>query len=153
MIQVQYMKPFYTKVHGNMLRLVFAYQYFSIIKEGEVYHFVPTEGKEMIVNLNTFQIENLSEIFVFQRGNRYIRLPLYQLLLISNVHDHLKLILENATIESITPRYLVEEKPDMQKLINDLELQNIDRLIDKALEKRDEALFHKLLEQRKKITN
>lgn len=153
MIQVQYMKPFYTKVHGNMLRLVFAYQYFSITKDNELYHFVPTEGKEMIVNLNTFQIENLSEIFVFQRGNRYIRLPLYQLLLISNVHDHLKLILENVTINTISESVFIEDKSDVQQLIKQLELQNIDRLIDESLKTRNEKLFRKLLEQKNKIIN
>lgn len=76
---------------------MFAYQYFSIVKDDELYHFVPVEGKEMIIDLETKQIENLSEIFVFQRGNRFIRLPLYQLLLISNVHEHLSPILEKAS--------------------------------------------------------
>lgn len=97
MMQVQYMKPFYTKISGDKLRLVFAYQYFSILKENEIFHFIPIEGKEMIINLHTQQIENLSEVFVFQKGNRFIRLPLYQLLLITNVHEHLTPILESAT--------------------------------------------------------
>lgn len=96
MIHVQYMKPFYTKASGETLRLVFAYQYFSIMKDNELFHFVPIEGKEIIVNIKTMQIENLSEIFVFQRGNRFLRLPLYQLLLISNIHEHLAPILEEA---------------------------------------------------------
>lgn len=67
MMQVQYMKPFYTKVTGDKLRLVFAYQYFSILKENEIFHFIPIEGKEMIINMKTQQIENLSEVFVFQK--------------------------------------------------------------------------------------
>lgn len=153
MIQVQYMKPFYTKIHGNMLRLVFAYQYFSIIKDGELYHFIPTEGKEMVVNLNTLQIENLSEIFVFQRGNRYIRMPLYQLLLISNVHDHLKQILKHTTDKKVSTQNAIDDKPDVQQLIKDLELQNIDRLIDEALRIRDEAQFYILLERKKNLIN
>ncbi len=57
MIQVQFMKPFYTKVTGKTLRLVFAYQYFSIVKDDELFHFVPVEGKEMVINLDTKQIE------------------------------------------------------------------------------------------------
>lgn len=153
MIHVQYMKPFYTKTHGNMLRLVFAYQYFSIIKDGELYHFVPTEGKEMVVNLNTLQIENLSEIFVFQKGNRYIRLPLYQLLLISNVHEHLKLILENTKVDSITSQFPIVEKSDVKQLLKELEIQNINRLVDEALKNRDETLFYKLIEQKNKLLN
>jgi len=153
MIQVQFMKPFYTKVNGKTLRLVFAYQYFSIVKDDELYHFVPVEGKEMIVDLETKQIENLSEIFVFQRGNRFIRLPLYQLLLISNVHDHLTPILDQATTldekVSVVPKEEIES--EMQKMIRELEKQNLERLIDQALEERDEKRFLELTAKQEKL--
>lgn len=152
MIQVQFMKPFYTKVTGKTLRLVFAYQYFSIVKDDELFHFVPVEGKEMIINLETKQIENLSEIFVFQRGNRFIRLPLYQLLLISNVHEHLSPILEKASSHeetvNLTPK---EEESDVQKMIRKLEEENLERLIDEALEQRDEKRFYQLLDQKARM--
>lgn len=153
MIQVQFMKPFYTKVNGKTLRLVFAYQYFSIVKDDELYHFVPVEGKEMIIDLDTKQIENLSEIFVFQRGNRFIRLPLYQLLLISNVHEHLSPILEKASNNEDQLNILPSEKEEseVQKMIRHLEEQNLDRLIDKALEMRDEKRFYQLLNEKKKL--
>lgn len=151
MIQVQYMKPFYSKVSGETLRLVFAYQYFSIMKDNEVYHFVPIEGKEIIVNLKTMQIENLSEIFVFQRGNRFLRLPLYQLLLISNIHEHLAPILEEASNKSESIHLVPhEENSEIADLIRALESQNLDRLIDEALSNRDEQLFYELVEKKKK---
>ncbi|RHW39980.1 IDEAL domain-containing protein [Lysinibacillus yapensis] len=152
MIQVQYMKPFYTKVNGNTLRLVFAYQYFSLMKDDELYHFVPVEGKEMIVDLETKQIENLSEIFVFQRGNRFIRLPLYQLLLISNVHEHLTPILDQAETEDKTkPGKIEEGNSEMHEIIRDLEKQNLERLIDEALEDRDEKRFYELATEKAKL--
>lgn len=152
MIQVQYMKPFYTKVTGKNLRLVFAYQYFSIVKDEELYHFVPVEGKEMVVNLNNMQIENLSDIFVFQRGNRYIRLPLYQLLLISNVHEHLSPILEKASPEGESVNLVPnEENTEIEEIIQSLEEQNLDRLIDEALANRDEQLFYTLLNRKAKL--
>ncbi|MCP1143644.1 IDEAL domain-containing protein [Lysinibacillus endophyticus] len=153
MIQVQFMKPFYTKVTGKNLRLVFAYQYFSIVKDDELYHFVPVEGKEMIVNLETKQIENLSEIFVFQRGNRFIRMPLYQLLLISNVHEHLSPILDKASTHEETVNLLPkdEEVSEVQKLIRRFEEDNINRLIDEALEQRDEKRFYQLLDEKAKM--
>ena len=153
MIQVQFMKPFYTKVSGKTLRLVFAYQYFSIVKDDELYHFVPVEGKEMIIDLETKQIENLSEIFVFQRGNRFIRLPLYQLLLISNLHEHLTPILTKATTNedtvSLVPKEEIES--EMQKMIRELEEQNLERLIDLALEKRDKKGFYELASEKAKL--
>lgn len=94
MLTVQRMKPFLMSQEDFRLRLVFAYQYFSIIKGEEVFQFIPSEGKEIVVNLKSLQVENLGEIFVFQRGSRFIRLPLYQLLLISDLHVHLSTILE-----------------------------------------------------------
>lgn len=153
MIQVQFMKPFYTKVNGKTLRLVFAYQYFSIVKDDELYHFVPVEGKEMIIDIETKQIENLSEIFVFQRGSRFIRLPLYQLLLISNVHEHLTPILDQATTPEEKSKNVSKEKTEseMQKMIRELEEKNLEHLIDQALEQRDEKRFYELAAQKAKL--
>ncbi|GLC87901.1 transcriptional regulator [Lysinibacillus piscis] len=145
MMQVQYMKPFYTKITGDKLRLVFAYQYFSILKEEEIFHFIPIEGKEMIINLHTQQIENLSEVFVFQKGNRFIRLPLYQLLLITNVHEHLSPILESI----VPPQEIVVETTvnvgEIDQLLAELEQRNFDYLIDQALLTKNQALFFELL--------
>ncbi|WP_332650623.1 IDEAL domain-containing protein [Lysinibacillus sp. 54212] len=152
MITVQFMKPFYTKVSGTKMRLVFAYQYFSILKDEEVYHFIPIEGKEMIVNLTTMQVENLSEVFVFQRGNRFIRLPLYQLLLVSNVHEHLKPILEGKTAEvKAIEHETVEIDEEVQGLIQSLEEANLSRLIDDALAQRNEELFYDLMMKKDKF--
>lgn len=152
MIHVQHMKPFYTKLSGDQLRLVFAYQYFSITKDDETFHFIPIEGKEMVVNLNTMQVENLSEVFVFQRGNRFIRLPLYQLLLVSNVHEHLMPILENVTQnEQLAEADTFEISSETAEVIRLLEEENLSRLIDEALENRNEALFHDLMLERAKF--
>ncbi|MGE7998529.1 transcriptional regulator [Lysinibacillus sp. NPDC093190] len=148
MMQVQYMKPFYTKITGDKLRLVFAYQYFSILKENEIFHFIPIEGKEMIINLNTQQIENISEVFVFQKGNRFIRLPLYQLLLITNVHEHLTPILESATPKPQLPLVSSVTVGEVDQLIAELEQQNIDYLIDQALLDNNKVLFFELLQQK-----
>ena len=153
MITVQFMKPFYTKVSGMKLRLVFAYQYFSIVKDDEVYHFIPIEGKEMIVNLNTMQVENLSEVFVFQRGNRFLRLPLYQLMLVSNVHEYLKPILDD-TVDEEKIEGVMEDAPmeaEIVELIYSLEEANLTRLIDNALEERNEELFYDLMTQLDKL--
>ena len=153
MISVRFMKPFYTKVSDTKLRLVFAYQYFSIDKDNEIYHFIPIEGKEMIINLNTMQVENLSEVFVFQRGNRFIRLPLYQLLLVSNIYEHLTPILDSVTanlnIETSEEKMPVE--PEILELIYALEDENLSRLIDTALAERNEALFYDLILQKEKL--
>ncbi|MFJ7825511.1 transcriptional regulator [Psychrobacillus sp. NPDC096623] len=142
MILVQLMKPFYTKYEGESIKMVFAYQYFSIRKDDELFHFIPVEGKEIILNAKTLQVENLSEVFVFQKGNRFIRLPLYQLLLVSDIHVHLQSILEEAN--QVDKQGVSIEGTD--EVIKLLEQQNLERMIDFALITKDESLFNTLLQ-------
>ncbi|MFS0575851.1 transcriptional regulator [Sporosarcina sp. 179-K 3D1 HS] len=146
MLTVQRMKPFLMSQEDFRLRLVFAYQYFSILKGEEVFQFIPSEGKEIVVNLNSLQVENLGEVFVFQRGSRFIRLPLYQLLLISDLHVHLSTILEGVVeiaTDSVMPKEVAKEA---EGIIVQLEMENKWRMIDFALETNDRQLFNELTE-------
>lgn len=144
MLSVQRMTPFFTSQEDFRLRLVFAYQYFSIIKGGEVYQFVPSEGKEIVVNIKSLQVENLGEVFVFQRGNRFIRLPLYQLLLISDLHLHLSSILEGTlNLQLEIPEVVIQEAEEM---IKEFESDYRLRMIDYALETNNRPLFTQLTE-------
>ena len=146
MLTIQRMTPFFTKKEDFRLRLVFAYQYFSIVKGGDVFHFVPTEGKEIIVNMKSLQVENLGEVFVFQRGNRFIRLPLYQLLLISDLHKHLNTILEGSIHMEIQVEIPEDVTVEAMEIIGGLESSNRLRMIDYALETDNLSLFNQLTE-------
>lgn len=148
MLSVQRMTPFFTRQEEFRLRLVFAYQYFSIIKEGETFHFIPAEGKEIIINTKNLQVENLAEVFVFQRGNRFIRLPLYQLLLVSDLHTHLNLILEGSidVDMEIKVELLEEVVVESRELIVSIETEYRSRMIDYALETNNQLLFNELTE-------
>lgn len=144
MLSVQRMTPFYTSKEDFRLRLVFAYQYFSIVKGGEVFQFIPSEGKEIVINMKSLQVENLGEVFVFQRGNRFIRLPLYQLLLISDLHMHLTVILEGTM--DIATELLEVVTLEAESLIEQLEAENKLRMIDYALEANNRNMFKELTE-------
>lgn len=145
MLHIQRMKPFYMTQEQTRVRLVFEYQYFTIKKGEELFHFIPSEGKEIHINLRNLQVENLGEIFVFQKGSRFIRLPLYQLLLISDIHTHLKVILEGADIMESDPMFT--EPGEAEMLIAELERANLMNLIDRALAEGDRDGFHRLTEQ------
>lgn len=151
MYHVQYMRPFYIKTHGTSIRLVFAYQYLSILKDDELYHFVPIEGKEIVIDLNSLRIQNKFDYFIFQRGKRYLRIPIYQLLVHSNIYEHLKIILKNSKIENASVHILPENKSEIDELILQLEEMNYVQLIDKALETRNKTLFHQLMKMKDKI--
>lgn len=146
MLSVQRMTPFFTSQEDYRLRLVFAYQYFSIIKGGDVFQFIPSEGKEIVVNMKSLQVENLGEVFVFQRGNRFIRLPLYQLLLISDLHMHLTVILEGTLGIESQEQMLEVVSLEAAAIIEQLEAENRLRMIDYALETDNVQLFDVLTE-------
>lgn len=99
--------------------------------------------------MNTFQVENLSEVFVFQKGNRFIRLPLYQLLLVSDIHTHLQSILKEERAELIEVNE--QTKKEATEAIQFLEQENFNRMIDQALAAGDKELFEKLLSQQKQL--
>lgn len=145
------MKPFYTKVLDERLRLVFAYQYLTLLKNDEVFQFIPIEGKEIIINMETLEIENLSEVFVFQKGNRFLRVPLYQLMLMPNVQEHLAPILEQVTNQVEEFEIEAPAPTEMQQLIHQFEVYNYNYFIDKALDDKDEALFNKLVAEKKQL--
>lgn len=147
LIAIQYLKPFFTKVSGKNLRLVFAYQYLSISKEDMLYHFVPLEGKEILINLQTRQIENLTEVFVFQNGNRFIRMPLYQFALVSNAMNLIEPYIDKETVNETSPTEFNEiTNGEVEEII-------IRSLIDRALDIGDERLFMELTEQLKVVVN
>lgn len=139
------MKPFHTKVTGNKLRLVFAYQYLSILKEGKIFHFIPIEGKEIIINIDTQRIENKNDVFVFQKNNRFIRLHLDELSLIDSFQEQINEIISNATGKRIT------DVPDEVTVIADKLLEEIvefnkNNLIDKLLDNKDFNSIAKMME-------
>lgn len=146
MLSVQRMTPFYTSQEDFQLRLVFAYQYFSILKGGDVFQFIPSEGKEIVINTKSLQVENLGEVFVFQRGNRFIRLPLYQLLLISDLHIHLTTILEGTMGLEMEVDTLEVVTLEAVGIIEQLEADNRLRMIDYALETDNIQMFNELTE-------
>ncbi|WP_153730397.1 transcriptional regulator [Sporosarcina obsidiansis] len=144
MLLVQRIKPFFTSKEEFNLRLVFAYQYFSIMKNEEIFQFIPAEGKEIIINTRSLQVENLGEVFVFQRGNRFIRIPLYQLLLVSDLHLHLSTILEGAM--ELEGHLQEESMREAEGLVERLEKENWERMVDYALETKNRLLFKELME-------
>lgn len=148
MLQIRRIEPFYTKRVGDRLKLVFAYQSFSVLKDDELFNFIPVEGKEIIINLKTLQVENLSDVFVFQRGSRFIRLPLYQLLLVSNIHDHLQKILDDLELKKEQKEARAAAHSEFEVLFTEMEDQNRLNLIDVALDRRDKGLFDELTNMR-----
>ncbi|WP_228552414.1 IDEAL domain-containing protein [Gracilibacillus salitolerans] len=131
------LKPYYVKEEGNYIRVVLAYQYFSLLMDDEVYHFVPLEAREIRINRDTQQIENKNDVFVFQKGKKYNHITLSDLMKVKDFQEHLSTILSPYIIVSETD----EKKDNIDHVIMELERSNLLRLIDRSLDDKNPENF------------
>ncbi|WP_277678778.1 MULTISPECIES: IDEAL domain-containing protein [Gracilibacillus] len=137
LLSVKMFKPYYVKEEGNYIRVMLAYQYFSLLMDEKVYHFVPLEAREIRINRDTQEIENKDAVFVFQKGKKYNRITLEDLMKIKDFEDHLSIVLSSYMVMPQTKN----KKDNIDHAIMELERNNLLRLIDKALDERDQAKF------------
>ncbi|HLR52110.1 MAG TPA: IDEAL domain-containing protein [Candidatus Avamphibacillus sp.] len=144
MITLKILTPYHIKVSEEYIHLKLEHQFFSIYINDEEYQFVPNESKEIIVNRKTGEIFNTDATFAFQKVEEVVYIPMSKLI----YHPHFL----NQVFQIAKPYYQKEEKTrDVDKaeidlIILELEQQNKRRLIDKALDNRDEELFYKLIQ-------
>lgn len=140
MLSVQMLKPFYVKQEVDRIRIMLAYQYFSIHIDDKLYHFVPVEAREISISRETKRIENTEDILVFQCGKHMIQISIQELMDLPDFLTH---------VNSIAERYLKKKKPvnlnKVDRVIQELELENAKRLIDQALDQRETEKFHDLV--------
>jgi len=140
MLSVQMLKPFYVKQEVDRIRIMLAYQYFSIHIDEKLYHFVPVEGREIAINRETKRIENTKDVLVFQCGKHMMQISILELMELPDFLTH---------VDSIANRYLNKKLPEtlnkVDRVVQELEKQNAKRLIDEALDKRETERFHDLV--------
>lgn len=146
MVTVKTLKPYYIKVDSRAIRVILAYRHFSVLINDELYQFIPIEAKEIRINRKTRRIENIGARFAFQKDKDIIYIAMTKLVSLPDFLLQLYTIVES---------YLAEEKDQLEQvdiidenvsiLIQQLEKQNIKRLIDYSLDNRDEEAFNKLV--------
>ncbi|HLR08859.1 MAG TPA: IDEAL domain-containing protein [Bacillota bacterium] len=142
LVSVKTLKPYYIKTTDQTIRVILAYQYFSMCINNQVYHFVPIEAKEIHINRKTRKIENVAARFAFQKGKDVVYMTMTELISLPEFLNHLNTICE--------PYYKTretnaEDDTDVSEIIDELEYLNVKRLIDKALDERDREAFEKLV--------
>src|SRR5690625_2954669 len=148
MVSIKLLKPYFIKMNSEYIRIILAYQYFSLLINKKVYHFVPIEGQEILINRKTKKVINTETKFAFQKGKDIIYITIKKL---TTLEDFM------AQIEQIIKPYynneVVEEQDNKElcTLIKELEVQNFKRLIDKALDNNDQDTFNQLVNEYKKI--
>src|SRR5690625_4788633 len=146
MVSVKLLKPYYIKMNSEYIRIILAYQYFSLLINKKVYHFVPIEGQEILVNRKTKQVVNTETKFAFQKGKDIIYLTVKKLTSLVDFMDQLDEIIKPYYEKKLIEQKQVEQLNDQTALIiTELEVQNIKRLIDQSLDDRDIQAFKTLV--------
>ena len=145
MVSVKLLKPYYIKMNSEYIRIILAYQYFSLIINNKVYHFVPIEGQEILINRKTKQVVNTETKFAFQKGKEIIYITMKKLTTLVDFMDQLKEIIKPYYDNSTEVKKQEELNDQTELIIKELEAQNIKRLIDKSLDERDIHTFNTLV--------
>lgn len=138
------LKPYYIKSDQKHVRVILAYQYFSVFISEQVYHFIPIDAKEIIINRQTKKIVNIEDRFAFQKGQDIIYISMTELISLPDFLIQLYFIVESYYAQNKI-EHKEKENPELDIVIEKLERDNIKRLIDKALDKRDAEEFHSLV--------
>lgn len=141
MVTVNMLKPYYIKGDTDYVRVVLAHNYFSLLIKEQVYHFIPIEAKEIKINRRTKKIVNVNDRFAFQKGQEIIYIAMGELITLPDFLIQLYFIIESYDARSM----LQSEEMGESDVIKTLERANIKRLIDKALDERDEVAFYQLM--------
>lgn len=146
MVSVKLLKPYYIKMNSEYIRIILAYQYFSLLINKKVYHFIPIEGQEILVDRKTKQVVNTDTKFAFQNGKEIIYITMKKLTSLVDFMDQLEEIIKPYYEKSLLVRQQDKELHEQtEQMIKELEIQNIKRLIDKSLDERDIDTFKELV--------
>lgn len=147
MVSVKLLKPYYIKMNAEYIRVILAYQYFSIVINKKVYHFIPLEGQEILVNRRTKKVVNTETKFAFQNENDIVYLTMKKLVSLEDFISQLDAIIKPYEKHLQSDDRLVKEDIDRQTalFVQKLEKQNILRMIDQALDEKDEEAFRQLV--------
>lgn len=144
LVTVKMLKPYYIKTDDKHIQVILAYRYFSILIKEQVYHFIPTEEKEIIIDRKTKRIINIGAKFAFQKDEDIIYFTMAELISLPDFLLQLYLIVESYYFQGNTDSNH-ERKLESDYVMQELEHLNIMRLIDHALDHRDQKAFDLLV--------
>lgn len=135
------LEPYYIKTYDEYIHIVLEKEHFTLLLNNEAYKFHPIIADEIIINRKTQQIENVDDTVAFIKDEHVKYYKIGQLIYIPKFLNELSSIAE--------PYYVYDSQDDEQSgdapLWEQLEKDNVKRLIDKALDERNEDEFYALL--------
>ncbi|MFC2947276.1 IDEAL domain-containing protein [Virgibacillus sediminis] len=141
-VTVDFPKACFIKTFPRHIHVMLAAADITAIIDGTDFKFIPIHSNEIRINRKTKQIENKDELYAFQKGTDIINLTMTELISIPGFLPQL-----HRLVESYFHKPRVEEemrRQETEELIELLEKDNIKRLINIALDERDEPAFMEL---------
>ncbi|MHA6252392.1 IDEAL domain-containing protein [Oceanobacillus sp. CAU 1775] len=143
MVTLKMLKPYYIKTEKDYVRIILAYQYFSVVIKNKVFQFIPVEANEIRLNRQTEKIENIDAIFAFQNGKDIVNVPMVKLITLPEFLEQIHEIGKPYYFKA-TPELPVTTDDSTDEVMNELEHANLMRLIDQSLDDKDEKSFMEL---------
>src|SRR5690625_337361 len=144
LVTLKILRPYHIKVNEKYVHLRLENQFFTIYLNGEEYQFIPIEAKEIRVDRETKKIDNVDAKFAFQKGEDVVYISMAKLIYHPDFLNQVYQIAKPYYYKDFQDTLI--DKSEVDLIIDELEQENKKRLIDKALDERDEKLFYKLLE-------
>jgi hypothetical protein len=141
MLTVKKFEPFCIKTDFENIYVLLEQEHFTISIENEIYHFTPERSKEFVINRFTKKIENLDATFAFKKDEAIFYISMSELINIPDVLIKLYFI----TKPHFDDMKVMNINDDIDVIMDELEHLNVKRLIDKALDERNEEAFYDLI--------
>ncbi|MGM8364569.1 IDEAL domain-containing protein [Virgibacillus sp. W0181] len=138
------LEPYYIKAYDEHIHIVLEKNHFTMLIDNEEYKFHSIVADEIVINRKTQQIENVDDTVAFKKDETVKYFKIGKLIYIPKFLNELTAIAE--------PYYIYEhqendEQSETDQLLERLEKDNVKRLIDKALDERNEEAFYMLMKQ------
>lgn len=136
------LKPCHIQVNKDYVFILLENCFFTVEIDHERYEFVPKKETRVIVNRESGKIENTNAILAFEKENKLVYIAMSELILMPEFLIEIYYIakpyykdVSNDTIANETEMVIME-----------MEQVNVKRLIDYALDEKDEGRFYELVQ-------
>lgn len=139
MMQLEHLQPYAIIEDGPFLRIIFDHSYVTLNVDEETYQFIPSESCEIFINKDLNKVHNLFDVFTFESGKEVLHVTVIDLMHMKEFRSELYGI-----IHSFYEKRTTIPAAAVQEVLQELERENILRLIDRAIDEGEEAAFVEL---------
>lgn len=145
-LTIKSLKPYRITYDEKYIYITLAYRHFDVFINNAVYQFIPIEAKVVQLDRYTRKITNTNVRFAFQKENKIVYVQMADLMVLPQFLHGLNRMI-NRFFEKKLFKELDSKTDNNDLIIYELERENIKRLIDRALDEKDEKKFKQLVKQ------